>query len=161
MRAHSKLPHLHSEVMHQNVLDRGGEGQCESAHAPLPLHDRLQLHAVPEDEFDLQHSTAFVNGLTNPDGSEMDTSLCGRKTMQSLTSQQARTCICKQCIFSVSRHFRCLQYFAFVEKMKAMTFQMQMTGVPGPLCLPATRPAGETVAAGALQSCRAGGARCW
>ena len=43
--------HLDCEVMHQDILDGGGEGQRESAYATLGLYNRLQLHAVSEDEF--------------------------------------------------------------------------------------------------------------
>jgi len=43
--------HLDCEVMHQDILDGGGEGQREGAYATLGLHNRLQLHAVSEDEF--------------------------------------------------------------------------------------------------------------
>ncbi len=49
--------------MHQDVLDWGGEGQRQRAHASFLLHDGLQLHTVPKDKFDLQYNTASVRGL--------------------------------------------------------------------------------------------------
>ena len=57
--------HLHSQVMHQGVLDGRGERQHEGADAALGPHNRLQLQAVPKDELYLQEALQLSEGCSD------------------------------------------------------------------------------------------------